>query len=170
MLAVLFPLACRLAKRNTYIVFEVIAKTGLLTVSALIMVTCCTFIGMTLLKMTMTSCNKIARNNIMELSNQNCNLSKSTPAQETVSKTSAKGTKKITRVLLLFVITVVFVACWLPLWLRNIGVYVFGDVAHLLVVNSVVNPFIYGVASAMFREDVRQFYRQTRSKLSACYT
>ena len=92
-LAVLFTVTCRLAKRNTYIVFEVIAKTSLLAVSVLIMVTCCMFIGMTLLKMTMVSCNKIAENNLMELSNQNCNLSKSSPAQEIVSKISGKGTK-----------------------------------------------------------------------------
>ena len=85
-LAVLFTVTCRLAKRNTYIVFEVIAKTSLLAVSVLIMVTCCMFIGMTLLKMTMVSCNKIAENNLMELSNQNCNLSKSSLAQEIVSK------------------------------------------------------------------------------------
>ena len=35
--------------------------------------------------------------------------------------------------------------------------------------NSVANPFIYGVASSMFREDVRRFYRQTCAKLSAFY-
>ena len=72
-------------------------------------------------------------------------------------------------VLLLFIITVVFIACWLPYYLRDMGVPISPDLSVTFVVNSVVNPFIYGVASAMFREDVRQFYRQTRAKLSGCY-
>ena len=72
-------------------------------------------------------------------------------------------------VLLLFIITVVFMACWLPFWLHSMGVPIASKLSRLFVVNSVVNPFIYGVASAMFREDVRQFYRQTRVKLSTCY-
>ena len=70
---------------------------------------------------------------------------------------------------LLFLITVVFIMCWLPFWLYIMGVQLPPTVTRLFVVNSVVNPFIYGVASAMFREDVRQFYRQTRIKLSTCY-
>ena len=83
----------------------------------------------------------------------------STPAQSTAYK----------NVSLLFIITVVFIACWLPYWLRKMGVPTVLHLDRLFVVNSVVNPFIYGVASAMFREDVRQFYRQTRNKLLACY-
>ena len=72
-------------------------------------------------------------------------------------------------VLLLFIISVVFIACWLPYWLYGMGVPITSNLFRIFVVNSVVNPFIYGVASAMFREDVRQFYRQTRVKLSTCY-
>ena len=45
-------------------------------------------------------------------------------------------------VLLLFVITVVFAACWLPFWLYGLGVHVSRDLFRLFVVNSVVNPFI----------------------------
>ena len=70
---------------------------------------------------------------------------------------------------LLFVITVVFIVCWLPFWLYGMGVPFVLHLKRMYVVNSVINPFIYGVASAMFREDVRQFYRQTRVKLSTCY-
>ena len=69
---------------------------------------------------------------------------------------------------ILFIITVVFIACWLPFWLHNMGVPIASKFRPLFVVNSVVNPFLYGMASAMFREDVKQFYRQTRVKLSAC--
>jgi len=81
---------------------------------------------------------------------------------------SEKQVQTFKNVLLLFGITVVFIACWLPSWLRTLGLSVHDDVIRLLIVNSVINPFIYGVASAMFREDVRLFYRKTRDKLTAC--
>ena len=70
---------------------------------------------------------------------------------------------------MLFVITVVFVVCWMPVALDSIGVYVREDVRRMFLFNSVVNPFIYSAASAMFREDVRELYRQIRTKLSACF-
>ena len=90
------------------------------------------------------------------------------PATAT-NKTVANQSKTYSSVTLLFIITVVFIACWLPQWITAIGITMPDAVRRIFVVNSVVNPFIYGVASAMFREDVRQFYRQTRVKLSACY-
>ena len=83
--------------------------------------------------------------------------------------TTVTQTTAYKNVLLLFIITVVFMACWLPFWLYSMGVPIASKLRRVFVVNSVVNPFIYGVASAMFREDVRQFYRQTRVKLSTCY-
>ena len=71
-------------------------------------------------------------------------------------------------VVLLFIISVAFVVCWLPDWISSTGIYIPIGVTRLYVLNSVVNPFIYGIASAMFREDVREFYRQTRARLFAC--
>ena len=65
--------------------------------------------------------------------------------------------------------TVIFIVCWLPFWLYSMDVPFVHHLKNVYVVNSVINPFIYGVSSAMFREDVRQFYRQTRVKLLACY-
>ena len=85
------------------------------------------------------------------------------------NKPTATQTTAYKNVLLLFIITVVFIACWLPFWLYSMGVPITSKLKRLFVINSVINPFIYGVVSAMFREDVRQFYRQTRVKLSACY-
>ena len=82
---------------------------------------------------------------------------------------TAAQTTAYKNVLLLFIITVVFIACWLTYWLYAMSVPIASKLSRLFVVNSVVNPFIYSVASAMFREDVRQFYRQTRVKLSGCY-
>ncbi|KAI0232683.1 hypothetical protein LSAT2_017020 [Lamellibrachia satsuma] len=86
------------------------------------------------------------------------------------TKTVTTQTKTITNITLLFIITVVFIACWLPQWLYLAGVHIAVESRRIFVLNSVVNPFIYGVASAMFREDVRQLYHCTRVKLSACCT
>ena len=82
------------------------------------------------------------------------------------TRTQSKAYKNVS---LLFAITVVFIACWLPFWLHTMGVPIVLYSDRLFVVNSVVNPFIYGIASAMFREDARQFYRRNRAKLSTCY-
>ena len=90
---------------------------------------------------------------------------KASAPRTAANTTVATQTKNVT---LLFIITVVFIACWLPRWIGNIGFSISVEVQRLFVLNSVINPFIYGVASTMFREDVRQFYRQTRVKLSAC--
>ena len=98
----------------------------------------------------------------------NCTVATSASVVRSNKPTAAQKTA-YTNVLLLFIITVVFIVCWVPFWLYDMGVPISPDFSRVFVVNSVVNPFIYCVASAMFREDVRQFYRQTRVKLSACY-
>jgi len=85
-----------------------------------------------------------------------------------ISKITAKQATNYKNVLLLFIVTCVFIACWMPKWVALFGVVISSEVKRLFVVSSVVNPFIYGFTSAMFRQDVRQFYRQTRAKLSAC--
>ena len=93
-----------------------------------------------------------------------------TPAPlATTNKTVAKQTKTSANVALLFIITIVFVFCWLPPSLDSMVAPIPDGMQRLFVVNSVVNPLIYGVASAIFREDVRQLYRKTRVKVSACY-
>ena len=71
-------------------------------------------------------------------------------------------------VVLLLIISVVFVVCWLPDTISRMGVYIPVGVTRLFLLNSVVNPIIYGLASAMFRKDVREFFRQTRARLFAC--
>ena len=107
------------------------------------------------------TCTKATQNE------QNSATMKPVPSAVT-NKTTVKQANNYKNMFLLFVITFVFVVCWMPTWLNAFGVSVTFEVTRMYVVNSVVNPFIYGVASAMFREDVRQFYRQTRAKLSAC--
>ena len=181
-IAVLFTTVQGLASYMNYTVFLAFVRTSFLTANALIMVTCYTLIGATLLTKVRNSRKQIADINI-QLSRQSTNPTNSnltfaivqsdviqSPPITDVTRIIAKQTQNVKSIALLFIITVVFVVCWMPVVLRVLGVKVSQDVTHLYVVNSVVNPFIYGVASAMFREDVRQFYRQIRTKLSACYT
>ena len=67
---------------------------------------------------------------------------------------------------LLFVITAVFCLSWLPFLLDKVGVDIQQETGHIFTLNAVVNPFIYSFISPMFRSDVRQFYLQTRAKLT----
>ena len=93
---------------------------------------------------------------------------KSTPVSATRKITSAQ-VKTYRSMCLLFMVIVFFIGCWLPLISDVVGVAIPLKVTRdAVLLNSVVNPFIYAVASAMFREDVRQFYRHTRAKLSTC--
>ncbi|KAI0207359.1 hypothetical protein LSAT2_007987 [Lamellibrachia satsuma] len=84
------------------------------------------------------------------------------------NKTVTKQTKTSANVALLFIITIIFVFCWLPALLDNLEVPIPEGIQRLFIVNSVVNPFIYSIVSDKFRDDVRQFYDQARVKLSAC--
>ena len=85
-------------------------------------------------------------------------------------KSSVKQAKKYRNISLSLIVTAVFVVSWLPLWLHYIGVPVPAGVRRMYLLNSFVNPFIYSVVSAMFRDDVRQFYCRTRSKCISCFT
>ena len=93
---------------------------------------------------------------------------KSVPVTAT-SNIITNQSKAFKNVTMLLIITIAFIACLVPTWLKQMGVYIPIEVKRSMIANAVVNPFIYGVASAQFREDVRQFYRQTRIKLSAFY-
>ncbi|KAI0212106.1 hypothetical protein LSAT2_002997 [Lamellibrachia satsuma] len=86
-----------------------------------------------------------------------------------VSKVSANQTKTYKSVLVLFTVTVVFIVSWLPTWLSFTGMYVSKTMQRAFLLNSSINPFIYSAVSAMFRNDVRQFYRDVRSKLASCF-
>lgn len=90
-------------------------------------------------------------------------------AAPSVSKASTKQAKTYKGVSLLFLITVIFIACWLPQWLAYVGFTVSAALRRVFLLNSAVNPFIYSVASAMFRNDVKQFYHKTLGKfVSKC--
>ena len=100
---------------------------------------------------------------------QHLHLSETTSVAVTdTKKATAAQTKNYRGVFLLFVITVVFLGSWLPLWLTKAGVSIPSNIRHMFLVNAVANPYIYGFASPMFREDVRDFFRQVRNWLTAC--
>ncbi|KAI0223953.1 hypothetical protein LSAT2_024967 [Lamellibrachia satsuma] len=84
-------------------------------------------------------------------------------------QTTANQTTTYRFVMVLFIITVVFVACWTPQWLSDVGFAVPLELRRMFILNSVVNPFIYSVMSGMFRDDVRLFYRRVRSWMSTCH-
>ena len=92
--------------------------------------------------------------------------SSSAPCSHSATAQHIKNYKSVS---LLFTITAVFIACWLPIWLHYAGVYVPKDLRSMFVLNSAVNPFIYSVVSAMFRNDVKIVCRKIRSKLTTCY-
>ena len=85
------------------------------------------------------------------------------------NKATADQAKYIRGVFLLFVITVVFVCSWFPQWLSDAGVSIQPHIRRLFLVNSVVNPYIYGFASPVFRADVRNFFRQVQNWLTSSY-
>ena len=88
----------------------------------------------------------------------------SSAATNTTGTTTAKTVKAYKSVPLLFIITVVFIACWLPIWLAYIGVPVPDAVQGMFVIYFVANPYIYSAASPMFRKDARQFCGKMLSK------
>ncbi|KAI0230893.1 hypothetical protein LSAT2_018767 [Lamellibrachia satsuma] len=94
---------------------------------------------------------------------------------ETVRQTKVAQAQRGT--LILFVVTVVFVLCWLPFFLKTYGLPISAEtyglpisaeLKRMYTINSVVNPFIYSFLSPMFRSDVRQFYRETSARLATC--
>ena len=84
----------------------------------------------------------------------------------TATQTKAAQVQRGT--LSLFVVTAVFVLCWLPFFMKTYGLPISAEVKRMYTINSVVNPFIYSFLSPMFRSDVRQFYRETRARLATC--
>ena len=86
------------------------------------------------------------------------------------NKQTAKQNKSYKDVSLLFIITLVFLACWVPMWMYSAGLPVKEQLRYMYIVNSIVNPFIYSVVSAMFRNDLRLFYNKTRRNFAALFT
>ena len=76
--------------------------------------------------------------------------------------TAIKQTQEAKAALMLFVVTAVFLVCWMPFWLRTLGIPVPRVVLRVYVIQSVVNPAIYWCMSCAFRSDVRTFFSTCR--------
>ena len=88
-----------------------------------------------------------------------------TGAAGQIPTTTATQTNTYKSVSLLFTITAVYIVCWMPLWLHYAGLSVPVEIRGVFLLNSVVNPFIYSVVSAMFRSHVKIVFRQIQSRL-----
>ena len=86
-----------------------------------------------------------------------------------IKKSSIKQANTYKGLSLLFIITIVFILCWMPRWLSGAGLYIPMYVIRMQYLHSAVNPFIYSAVSRMFRDDARQFYLQMRSRLPTCH-
>ena len=136
-------------------------------VCVVVMVVCYTLVAVKLLK------NLKARKNVGAAGGAPSLAPGPSTVSHSVFGTGAPGANKVPikqakaykGVSLLFLITVIFIACWLPQWLAYTGVYVSSALRRVFLLNSAVNPFIYSVASAMFRNDVKQFYHMTLGRL-----
>ena len=96
---------------------------------------------------------------------QSCNATNigKVGSSQPIKKLSAKDAKTYKGVTLLFIVTVVCIACWLPQWLAYVGLRLNTELRRVFVITFAVNPFIYGVASSVFRNDVKVFCRKTAS-------
>ena len=82
--------------------------------------------------------------------------------------TSTMATRAQRGSFLLFVVTVVLGLSWLPFFLESYGMDIHEEASHIFTINAVVNPFIYSFVSPMFRNDVRQFYRESYARFTIC--
>ena len=139
-----------------------------------VIVTCYTLIAVTLLQKARGSrvktgvINRTYPSAQPGTSRQNQATTSISVAVPDTNKATAAKAKNVRGVRLLFLITVVFVCAWLPQWLSSAGVPIPSSSRRLFLVNCFVNPYIYGFASPMFREDVRDFIRQVRNWLTGC--
>ena len=135
-----------------------------LVLCVVVMVVCYTLIAAKLLRNANSSRKKVAAQ-----SSAATNVAgSSTRATNITTTTTAKTVKAFKGVPLLFIVTVVFIACWLPIWLAYIGVAVPKALLSMFVINFVANPYIYSAVSPMFRKDARQFCGKTLTKFRTC--
>ena len=85
-----------------------------------------------------------------------------------IKATGVMNTASNRNLLMLFVITALYIVCWTPFWLYSIGLPVNVELSRLYLLHPVVNPLVYSFMSPMFRDLVRQFFRETRNKLTRC--
>ncbi|XP_038049713.1 gastrin/cholecystokinin type B receptor-like [Patiria miniata] len=83
---------------------------------------------------------------------------------------AAKLQRKTTR--MLFITSVVFLVTWIPYLVFTVKYYatpysddfeeIIGAISIILLINSVVNPLIYGIANRRFRNDCKEVFREIK--------
>ena len=89
--------------------------------------------------------------------------------QATVASTVVAHKKTQGTLSLVFGITALYIFCWLPFWLYSIGVPMHTQLIRLYLLHPILNPLAYNFLSPMFREDLRHFCLETRTKLLSCW-
>jgi len=117
--------------------------------------------------MTSTSTEVVAITSMSTTASMSAAIPKTTAGPVAAAKPS-KAAQAQRGTLVLFVVTAVFILCWLPFFLKNYGLPITDQFKRVFVINSIVNPFIYSFLSPMFRSDVRSFFYETRKKLCSC--
>ena len=153
-----------------FIRFFTIFSTALVNVCFVIIVTSYTIMAVLLIKRSRTAHRQV---NVVATTRSSAEAVATTSTMPTSFGRSAGATplnvlQAQRGTLVLFVVTAVFILCWLPFFLKNYGLSIPDDVRRVYTINSVVNPFIYSFVSPMFRSDVRQFYRDIRATLTVC--
>ena len=148
---------------------HLILTTGFVNVGVLIVLTSYSTMAAILLKRARAASRQVGgiamtRTRTDGVSSNSAQNATGKPATATQTKAAQAQRGALT----LFVVTVVFVLCWLPFFLKAYGLPISAEVKRMYTINSVVNPFIYSFLSPMFRSDVRQFYRDTRARLATC--
>ena len=87
--------------------------------------------------------------------------------ESVVNSIALKPVKTYKGVSLLFIITAVFIACWMSQWLSDVGFRIQSTAKHMYILISVVNLIIYSTLIGLLRDDVRQFCRAMRSRLAS---
>ena len=182
--AVFCAMVLTIARLNKYRLLRIAVTLFVTIASVMVMIGCYTLMAITMLMNVRAAHRNVGVVNMTPVEGPSTvptvtlELTKVTPQVDVTSHkiyklcgsktTTVKQAKNYRSVCLLFTITVVFIACWMPQWLSDAGFQIQSSVERLFILNSVVNPFIYSAVSRMFRDDVRQFCREMRSKMSSC--
>ena len=169
--------AVELARAMRYVVLRKVLQVIETLASVAVLIVCYTLLAVTMLMHRRTARGNVgvvAMSPVPGTSAASAVTTKGTAITDVISSKHKSGitttkAKEAKNVSLLFIITIVLLACWMPYWLYKAGMYVPSYLKRVFFLNSVVNPFIYSAVSGMFRDDVRQFYRQIRSRLTSCF-
>ena len=151
------------ARLRSYELISRIVRLLIIVICVMIMTVCYAAIAIRLLTNA-----RVARQKVGVIVMSMSSTGNSQQLNSAVGTAETKQAKALRGVCLVFIVTVVFIASWLPQWLSYVGVSVSIAMKRIFLLNSIVNPFIYSVASAMFRDDAKQFCSKTISRLTAC--